>query len=87
MNLLPIRFLAACAVAFAATGALAVHAATRDEQEHACRGDALRLCAADVPHKDRIAACMKQHYDQLSPGCQAMFDRPPPAGRASGERR
>ena len=79
MTRLPrIRAAVAAAVALAAWtfGAGAGHAASRDEQAHACRGDALHLCAADVPNKAKITACMKQHYDQLSPGCKAMFDQP-----------
>jgi len=63
----------------AAVAPPAARAASRAEQEHACRGDALRLCAHDVPNKRKITACMKAHYDQLSPPCQAMFDKP---GRA-----
>src|ERR1700757_4220243 len=50
--------------------------ATRDEQAKACRGDAIHYCAAHIPNKQKIEACMKQHYDQLSPRCKAMFDPP-----------
>lgn len=49
------------------------HAATRDQQEKACRGDAMKFCSAEIPNKDKITACMKQHMSELSPGCQAMF--------------
>lgn len=49
------------------------HAATRDQQEKACRGDAMKFCSAEIPNKDKITACMKQHRSELSPGCQAMF--------------
>ena len=65
-------------------GAGAGHAASRDQQEHACRGDALHLCARDVPNKAKITACMKQHYDQLSPACKAMFDKPASDSRPNG---
>lgn len=65
----------------AAVAPLAARAASRAEQEHACRRDALRLCANDVPNKARITACMKAHYDQLSPRCQAMFDQPETSAR------
>ena len=50
-----------------------VNAATRDEQTKACRGDAMHFCAADIPNEDKITACMKQHVDELSPACRAMF--------------
>lgn len=49
------------------------HAATRDEQTQACRGDALRLCSSEIPNEDKITACMKQHVNELTPGCKAMF--------------
>lgn len=48
-------------------------AATQDEQEKACRGDAMHFCSAKIPNKDKITACMKQHVSELSPPCQAMF--------------
>lgn len=57
-------------------GSVAGHAASRDEQERACRGDALHYCSADIPDKQKITACMKQHYDQLTPACKAMFHQP-----------
>lgn len=50
-----------------------VNAATRDEQTKACRGDAMHFCAADIPNEEKITACMKQHVDELSPACRAMF--------------
>ncbi|HEY1998400.1 MAG TPA: hypothetical protein VGH41_14985 [Paraburkholderia sp.] len=51
----------------------AAHAASRDDEEKACRGDALHFCSAEIPDTDKITACMKQHVNQLSPGCRAMF--------------
>ncbi len=53
--------------------AVAASAATRDEQTKACRGDAMRLCMAEIPNEQKITACMKSKLDQLSPGCRAMF--------------
>jgi hypothetical protein len=53
--------------------ATAATAATRDEQTQACRGDAMRLCSAEIPNEDKITACMKKNISQLSPGCKAMF--------------
>jgi hypothetical protein len=51
-------------------------AATRDEQTAACKGDALRYCAADIPNEQKITVCMKAHLQQLSPECKAMFKQP-----------
>jgi hypothetical protein len=69
------RVLAASCLAWLVFDATAgaAHAATRDEQEKACRGDAIKFCSAEIPNKDKITACMKQHKHELSPGCQAMF--------------
>lgn len=53
--------------------AAAAHAASRDEQTKACRGDAMHFCATDIPNEDKITACMKQHVNELSPRCRAMF--------------
>jgi hypothetical protein len=56
-----------------ALGATSASAASRDEQSKACRGDAMHFCAADIPNENKITACMKQHIDELSPACRAMF--------------
>jgi hypothetical protein len=56
-----------------ATASSTALADTQDEQDKACRSDAFRLCSADIPNKHKIEACMKQHYDQLSPPCKKMF--------------
>ncbi|WP_186308537.1 hypothetical protein [Paraburkholderia sp. BCC1885] len=51
------------------------HAATQDEQEKACRSDAMHFCSAEIPNKEKITACMKQHVSELSPACQKMFKK------------
>jgi hypothetical protein len=56
----------------AAAGSTAM-AASQSDQDKACRSDAFRLCSSDIPNKEKIEACMKQHYDQLSPPCKKMF--------------
>jgi hypothetical protein len=63
--------LAASLVVLGASGV--ARAATEDQQAHACRGDAMHFCAADIPNREKITACMKQHLDELSPACRAMF--------------
>jgi hypothetical protein len=55
------------------TAATSANAATRDQQSKACRGDAMHFCAIDIPNEGKIIACMKQHIDELSPACRAMF--------------
>jgi hypothetical protein len=46
---------------------------TRQEQDRACRADALRLCAFDIPFESKIAACLERNMERLSPACRAMF--------------
>ena len=46
----------------------------RARAEHLCYGDVQKLCDADIPDETRIAACMKVHRAQLSPGCRKVFD-------------
>ena len=75
---------AVLAASFLAFNAVTVaHAATQDEQAKACRGDAMHFCAADIPNKAKITACMKQHVDELSPACRAMFK----SGKKSGDKK
>ena len=38
---------------------------------HPCMDDAQKLCPGVQPGKGRIAACLKQHKDQVSQECQA----------------
>jgi hypothetical protein len=64
----------------AARFAEGANAATRDEQTKNCKGDAIRFCATDIPNEQKITACMKAHYEALTPGCKAMFKAPPRRG-------
>ena len=70
------RMMKAGALLIGLTFAVASSGESRKEQEHACRGDAFHFCARAIPHKEKIAACLKQHYDELSPPCKAMFKKP-----------
>jgi len=54
----------------------AVFAATRDEQTAACKGDAIRFCASEIPNEEKITSCMKANFSKLSPKCKAMFKQP-----------
>jgi hypothetical protein len=69
---------------FAISAVTAANAATQDEQAKACRGDAMHFCAADIPNKAKITACMKQHIDELSPPCRTMFKGGKKSGDSSG---
>jgi hypothetical protein len=48
------------------------------EEQQACTGDAFRLCSAEIPDVDRVAACMARKQSQLSPGCRVYFRAGPP---------
>jgi len=43
-------------------------------QRQACMGDAMRLCSAYIPDRNRIRDCMAAQVDQLNPSCRAVFD-------------
>jgi hypothetical protein len=45
------------------------------EQARMCKGDAMRLCSADMPNVSAITACMYKHKDELSAGCLATFNQ------------
>ena len=49
------------------------------EQQEMCTGDAMRLCASDIPNVDRITACMERQRDSLSERCRAVFETDAPA--------
>jgi hypothetical protein len=71
------KMLIASGFALAALGTVA-DAYTADQQQM-CTGDAMRLCASEIPDVDRITACMVQKRAQLSDGCKAVFQYVPPA--------
>jgi hypothetical protein len=52
------------------------------EQEQMCSGDAMRLCASEIPNVARITACMESRRDELSEGCRAVFETDTPAATA-----
>ncbi len=66
-----------------ALAALPGYGASQDEEDHACRSDAFHFCASEIPNKEKITTCMKQHYDELSPLCKAMFKKPSKGGSKS----
>ena len=49
------------------------------EQQEMCTGDAMRLCASDIPNVDRITACMERQREALSERCRAVFETDTPA--------
>ncbi len=41
----------------------------------ACTPDAMRLCMHAVPDESRVALCLFQNKQQLSPACTTVFNR------------
>jgi hypothetical protein len=54
----------------------ASHAFTQDDQRRLCAGDAMRLCASEIPDVERITACMRRQRANLSEGCRSVFGKP-----------
>jgi len=44
--------------------------------QDACRPDVMRLCAQEIPDRDRIVGCLTRSKLQLSPACSVVFSRP-----------
>ena len=42
----------------------------------ACTPDAFRLCQNAIPDATRVAQCLAQNKNQLSPACKIVFSRP-----------
>ncbi len=54
-----------------------------DAQREACTPDAFRLCSAEIPDADRVAACMQANVANLSAPCRAVFQPVRPVGDVS----
>lgn len=76
------RVASACIAMMLAAYAIPSTAATAEERA-ACTPDVFRLCSSDIPHVERIVACMKRERSKLSPACAAVFR--PQTAQASRE--
>ena len=57
------------------TAPLPAFAYTQEEAD-ACTPDAMRLCQNAIPDANRVAQCLVQNKQQLSPACTSVFNRP-----------
>jgi hypothetical protein len=65
-----------------AAGAYASPALAESEADRtACRPDVFRLCAGEIPNRNRIVACLIRKRSQLSPPCAAVFSQPQEGAR------
>jgi hypothetical protein len=60
-----------------------VSQAYTQEQQQMCTGDAMRLCASEIPDVDRVTACMVRQRALLSDGCKAVFRYEPATAPAT----
>jgi hypothetical protein len=44
-------------------------------EARACRGDANRLCKADIPDQFKIGSCLQANRERLSRACKEMLSR------------
>jgi hypothetical protein len=58
-------------------------AAATLQERAACTPDVLRLCSSDIPHVERIVACMKRERSKLSPACATVLG--PQTAQASND--
>ena len=77
-----------CAIAlFLIAAPLPAFAYTQADAD-ACTPDAFRLCQTAMPDVTRVAHCLAENKDQLSPACKIVFSRPATAeDSATAERR
>jgi hypothetical protein len=78
------------ALAFLTAAPFAASAQSQDEQS-ACIGDAFSVCGHAIPDRGRVAACLADNINRISPACRAVmarYQRPPrEAQRYTEERR
>ena len=60
-------------------------AQSQDEQQ-ACMNDAFTVCGNAIPDRDRVAACLAQNINRISPGCRAVMARYPKPGTTAARR-
>src|SRR5688500_2688269 len=79
----------AFAVVILLAAAAPASAQTAQEQA-ACQDDAMRVCSADIPDRDRVFHCLVAKRDAISPACRSVLARflpsDAPAQRTSTQR-
>ena len=64
----------AVALAFLAFAPMTASAETQEEQQ-ACMNDAFNICAAEIPDRDRVAACLFRNMKRVSFACRTVMAR------------
>jgi hypothetical protein len=69
-----ILILAALTVAVVSTTAMAQDDPARmQEEQQACETDVYALCDDAIPDRDRIAACLRKHWSEISRECRRVM--------------
>ena len=68
------------ALAFAATLALiafvpAASLAQSHEEQQACTNDAFQFCGHAIPDRGRVAGCLSENFNRISPACRTVMQR------------
>jgi len=70
------------AAIMAVVAAGAAHAQVSEaEQRQACEADAMALCSAEIPDRQRIGQCLRAKRQQISADCRTVLDGGRPARR------
>jgi hypothetical protein len=69
-------------VAFISAPALA----QSQNEQNACMNDAFTVCGDAIPDRDRVAACLAQNINRISPACRTVMARYPRPGATSARR-
>lgn len=82
----PISLMLAAALLVSAGSVLAADDASGGRPQGprgACKADAQKLCPGIKPGGGRIAACLKEHRDDVSPGCMENLKKMHPKASAN----
>jgi hypothetical protein len=69
--------------------ATAVAVAQSQEEQDACKDDALRVCGDAIPDRDQVARCLNFKKEYISPACRTVIARyfpPDPAPQKASKR-
>jgi hypothetical protein len=75
----------ALGIAVVLSAATLAIAQTQEEQD-ACKDDAMRVCGDAIPDRDQVARCLNFKKEYISPACRTVIARyfpPEPAPKAS----
>ena len=70
-------------------GATAIAVAQSQEEQDACKDDAMRVCSDAIPDRDQVARCLNFKKEYISPACRTVIARyfpPDPAPQKASKR-